>query len=131
MEILQALADLSIRRACGFAALGVATVMLGLSYDLVLSFRSGAILTSIVCGVLWLRALISPWRDIRDTEMWMMLAHERKHLTRGPDSRRVAAAAGVVLHERLVWHAERVALAAFALWVCTGLAMAVAYLFGS
>lgn len=128
MEILRSLADLSIRRACGFAALGIATVMLGLSYDLVLSFRSGAILTSIVCGVIWLRALMSPWRDIRDTEMWMLLAHERKHLTRGPEARHVAAAAGAVLRERLEWHAERVALAALALWVCTGLAMAAAYL---
>lgn len=129
MEILQTLADLSIRRACGFAALGIATVMIGLSFDLVLAFRSGAILTSLVCGVIWLRVILSPWRDIRDTEMWMLLAHERQHLTRGPEARRIAAAAGEVLRERLVWHAERVALAAFALWVCTGLAMVLAYLF--
>jgi len=130
MEILRTLADLSIRRACGFAALGIGTVMLGLSYDLVLSFRSGAILTSIVCGVIWLRAWISPWRDIRDTEMWMLLAHERRHLTRGPDAGRVAEAAGAVLRERLIWHAERVALAAFALWLCTGLAAVLTHLLG-
>lgn len=130
MDILQTLADISIRRACGFAALGIATVMLGLSYDLVLSFRSGAILTSIACGVIWLLAWWSPRRDVRQTELWSMLAAERFHLTRGPDAPRIAALAGRILHERLVWHGERVALVALALWVVTGLALVVQALFG-
>lgn len=123
MEILQTLADISIRRACGFAALGIGTVMLALSYDLELAFRSGAILTSIACGVIWGFAWWSPRRDVRETELWSMLAHERVHLTRGPDAPRIMALAGQVLHARLVWHGERIAVAAMGLWLCTGVAM--------
>lgn len=130
MDILQTLADISIRRACGFAALGIGTVMLALSYDLELAFRSGAILTSIACGVIWLFAWWSPRRDVRETELWSMLAHERLYLTRGPEAPRVQVLAGRVLHERLVWHAERIALAAMVLWLCTGATMLVRYLFG-
>lgn len=130
MDILQTLADISIRRACGFAALGIGTVMLALSYDLELAFRSGAILTSIVWGVIWALALWSPRRDIRETELWAMLAHERMHLTRGPDAPRIMALAGQVLHDRLVWHGDRIAVAAMALWLCTGLAIGAHWLFG-
>ena len=122
MEIVQTLADISIRRACGFAALGIATVMLALSYDLALAFRSGAILTSLAFGVTWFLAWRSRWRDIRDTELWAMLAHERLYLTRGPLARQTEALAGRVLQDRLIWHAERIALAAMVLWFCAGVA---------
>lgn len=123
MEILHQLADTSIRRACGFAALGIGMVMLGLSYDLVLAFRSGAILTSMVLVVIWAFVLWSPRRDIRGTEMWSMLTHERRYLTRGPEAPRVRALAGQVMRDRLVWHGERIALAAAVLWVLTGVMM--------
>ncbi|WP_137124817.1 hypothetical protein [Roseomonas sp. HF4] len=129
MDLLQTLADLSIRRACGFAALGIGTVMLALSFDLELAFRSGAVLTSIACGVIWLCAWWSPRRDVRETELWSMLAAERLHLTRGPEAPRLQALAGRILHERLVWHGERVALAAMALWICTGLTMLLRFVF--
>jgi hypothetical protein len=120
MDIVRTLADISIRRACGFAALGIGTVMLALSFDLQLAFRSGAVLTSIACGVIWLLAWWSPRRDVRETELWSMLAAERLYLTRGPEAPRMAALAGRVLRERLVWHGERVGLAALALWAATG-----------
>jgi hypothetical protein len=123
MELLPILADLTIRRACGFAALGIGTVMLALSFDLPLALRSGAVLTSIACGVLWLMAWSLPWRDIRQTEMWSLLVAERRHLTRGAEAGRLQAMAAQVLRERLVWHAERVAIAALAMWACTGVAM--------
>ncbi|GGJ11600.1 hypothetical protein [Neoroseomonas lacus] len=130
MDILQTLADISIRRACGFAALGIGTVMLALSYDLELAFRSGAILTSIACIVIWLLAWRSPRRDVRETELWSMLASERLYLTRGPEAPRIRALAGRILHERLVWHGQRVAFAAMALWICTGIAVAARLVLG-
>jgi len=96
------------------AAFGIATVTPGLSRDLVPAFRSGAILMPVVCGVIGLRARMPSWRDVRDAEMRMMPGHERKHVTRGPQSRGVAAAAGEVLQARPVRRAGRVALSAFA-----------------
>jgi hypothetical protein len=123
MELLPILADLTIRRACGFAALGIGTVMLALSFDLPLALRSGAVLTSIACGVLWLMAWATPRRDIRQTEMWSLLVAERRHLTRGAEAGRLQAMAAQVLRDRLVWHAERVAIAALVMWACTGVAM--------
>ncbi|WP_198371001.1 hypothetical protein [Roseomonas rosulenta] len=131
LDVLQHFADISIRRACGFAALGIGMVMLGLSYDAVLAFRSGAILTSIVLAVIWAFVLWSPRRDIRGTEMWSMLVHERRYLTRGPEAERVRAMAGQVLRDRLVWHGERIALAALALWAMTGLLMLLRAIFAA
>ena len=130
MEILQTLADLSIRRACGFAALAIAVVMLALSFDLVLAFRSGAVLTSLLCGIVWAMALWSPRRDMRSTEMWMLLRQERLFLTRGAQAPRTMALARQVLRDRLTWHGERIAVAAMALWLLTGVAMLARWMFG-
>ncbi len=130
MEILQTLADVSIRRACGFAALGIAVVMLGLSFDLVLAFRSGAILTSLLCGIVWAMAWWSPRRDMRGTELWMLLRQERLFLTRGPQAPNTMALARQVLRDRLIWHGERIAAAAMALWLLTGAAVAVRWILG-
>ncbi len=122
MEIIQTLADISIRRACGFAALGIGTVMLALSFDVALALRSGAVLTTMAWGVIRLLAWWCPRRDVRETELWSMLAAERLYLTRGPEAPRTLALAGRILRERLVWHGERVGLAAVALWAAAGLA---------
>jgi hypothetical protein len=130
MDILPILADLSIRRACGFAALAIGTVMLALSYDMALALRSGAVLASLMCGVLWAMAWGTPLRDIRRTELWSMLAAERRHLTLGPDAPRLRALASRVLRDRLVWHGERIAVAALALWACTGAVAAYRMLVG-
>jgi hypothetical protein len=99
--------------------------MLALSYDLELALRSGAVLTSIACGVIWLCAWRSSHWDVRETELWSMLTAERMHLTRGPDSGRIQAQAAQVLHERLIWHGERIAVVAMVLWLCTGATMLV------
>lgn len=130
MEILQTLADLSIRRACGFAALGIAVVMLALSFDLVLAFRSGAVLTSVLCVIVWAMAWWSPRRDMRSTELWMLLSHERLYLTRGAQAPHTMALARQVLRDRLTWHGERIAVAAMGLWLLTGAAMAARWMFG-
>ncbi len=125
MDILQTLADISIRRACGFAALGIGTVMLSLSFDLELALRSGATLTTIAGAVAWLLAVIAPQRDIRRTELWSMLLTERAHLARGPDEARLRVLAGKVLRERLVWHAGRIAVAALGMWGLVALLLLV------
>ena len=78
MQELQTAAVLSVRRACGFGALAIATLMLGLSGAPTVAFGSGT-----ACCVLM--ALILYWKseqvlrlDHRKTELWMMLAESHR-----------------------------------------------------
>jgi hypothetical protein len=117
METLCVLADQSIRRACGFAALGIGTLMLALSFDITLAFRSGAALAGLLCLGLAAAAWRAPHRDMRRTELWALLAG-----TAGEDLRRLPCAQSQamlsgVLRARLLWHADRVGVAALALWL--------------
>lgn len=120
LELLRAAADVSIRRACGFASFGIALVMLSLSFDLHLALRAGAGLTSIFCGIVWFLAWRSPRRDVRRTELWAILTAEGLLPMPGPEALRLRALASRMLRDRLVWHAERIALAALAMWACAG-----------
>ncbi len=124
MNTVRQLADFSIRRACGFAGLGIGVVMLSLSYSLPLALRSGAALAALLCFGLLLAAWRAPRRNIRDSELWGLLpgtdAAFALHLPRGEAQALLAG----VLRQRLIWHAERVGLLAVALY---GLALAVQF----
>ncbi|MFM9841422.1 MAG: hypothetical protein ACKVOI_00485 [Dongiaceae bacterium] len=76
MEKIRQIAVLSVRRACGFGALGIAMIMWGLIYDPVLAFQSGAVLTAIVAVILYYRAMQAPQRDHTQTEVWLLLDKE-------------------------------------------------------
>lgn len=112
MDRIRVLAVLSVRRACGFAALAIVTVMFGLAADPLLSVKSGAVLTSFAVAVLYWKALEAPKRNYRHTELWIMLE-------RTPDipEAHVGRFINAVLHEVYLWHAERAAAIAFVLWL--------------
>lgn len=124
MHTLIVLADLSIRRACGFMALAIATVMVALSFDLVASLRFGADLTAI----LWLGLLVAAWRaprrNMRHSELWSLAADHAAFVRHMPRDRAQALLSGV-LRARLLWHAERVAVAAVGLYAAAGLMAAL------
>lgn len=106
--------DESIRRACAFAVLGIGVLMLTFSFDIAMSFRIGGGMLALLCFGL----LFAAWRvrgdSIRHTEAWTLLvahvpaAKRPEHLS---ESQRLLAG---ILRERLIWHAERVAIAALA-----------------
>ncbi|MBN9516192.1 MAG: hypothetical protein J0H97_22505 [Alphaproteobacteria bacterium] len=73
MDRIEYLADLIVRRGCGFALLAIATVMLGLSYDLLLCLKSGAILEALHGSVLGLFAYNAPKWNHKSTELWTLL----------------------------------------------------------
>lgn len=115
MDTLRSLADHSIRRVLGWIALGIVAIMFGLSADPLLAFQSGALMTAAVWLGLWGAALQVPHVDLRRTSLWRqlsVLAGEGAQKLRGAEGRRRLAA---VLAERLMWHADRVALAALGL----------------
>ncbi|MCS6855796.1 MAG: hypothetical protein NZ523_13735 [Elioraea sp.] len=112
MERIRAVADQTIRRACGFAGLGIGATMLALSFDVVLAFRVGAVLTTFVLVALLYLGQRAPRYDVRRTELWSVVGRSM------PLSReRVQALLGGVLRERYLWHADRAAGVAILFWV--------------
>jgi hypothetical protein len=74
---IDALAEISVARGCGFAALAIFTFMVGLSWDMVLACKVGGLLVLFVCVVLTVKAQRALRRSVRKTELWMML--DRRH----------------------------------------------------
>lgn len=111
MERIREVADQTIRRACGFASLGIGATMLALSFDMVLAFRVGAVLTTFVLvGLLYL-GYRAPRYDVRRTELWSVVGRSM------PFSReRAQALLSGVLRERYLWHADRAAGFALLFW---------------
>lgn len=73
MDRIEYLADVIVRRGCGFALLAICMVMLGLSYDLLLCLKSGAVLQALHGVVLGLFAYNAPRWNHRSTELWVLL----------------------------------------------------------
>jgi hypothetical protein len=73
MDRIEYLADVIVRRGCGFALLAICMVMLGLSYDLLLFLKSGAILEALHGSVLGLFAYNAPRWNHKSTELWVLL----------------------------------------------------------
>lgn len=105
VETIRVYADLSIRRGCGFALLGVCCVMFGYSFDLALSFRMGALLVLLLSAVLYYKALNAPRRPYTRTEVWIMLP-ERPRAGKAE----LQALIGGILAERFWWHTKAAAM---------------------
>ena len=73
VDVIERAAQISILRALGFTGLGIGCVMLGLSYDPVLCFKTGAGLVMLTAVVLAWKGLEAPRRNIKHTELWIML----------------------------------------------------------
>jgi hypothetical protein len=114
-QTLETYADVSIRRAIAFGGLAVATVMLALSFEPVISLRTGAEMVALLCIGLILAGWRAPYRNLRHSEIYTLLREA------GMPRRRLATAEmlaemGDVLRSRFWWHAARVAVVALALW---------------
>jgi hypothetical protein len=128
MDPLELVTDRSIRRALGFAGLGIGLVMLSLSFDLPLALRSGATLSALVAVVLVIVAWRTPHRDIRHSETWIMLNELAPETVAAASRAEVQRRLKETLRRRLVWHAERVAVMAVALWSLAVLTALVGYI---
>lgn len=111
MERIIAIADQTIRRACGFAGFAVGATMVALSFDLVLALRVGAVMTTAVCIALFVQSIRAPQNDVRRTELYSVVGRSLS-LPRERTQRLL----GQVLAERYLWHADRAAVAAVLLW---------------
>jgi hypothetical protein len=105
------MADLVIRRALGFAVLAIVLVVLSLSFQLALALRSGAILVALVWLILLLKLAYVPSQDMRQSEIWLMVAERHS-----PDALPMQAAMRTAFAARLRWHADKIGAFAISLW---------------
>ena len=75
-DAIQAAAEVSVARGCGFAALAIVTLMVGLSDQLHLACKAGGILALGTCCILGVRAYSAPSFSYKRTEVWLMLAEK-------------------------------------------------------
>lgn len=111
MERLEALADLVIRRAIGFAALAIALVVLSLSFQLALVLRSGVMLVTLLWLILLLKLAYVPSQNMRHSEIWLMVADRH-----APDAVPMQNAMRMAFANRLRWHADRAGAVAVTFW---------------
>jgi hypothetical protein len=73
MQTIEELGEVSVARSCGLAGLAIATLMVGLSWDMVLAAKVGGLLVLFVCMVLLGKAHRARRRRVERTELWLML----------------------------------------------------------
>lgn len=93
LQRIEAAAERSVARACGFAALAVFCFMVGLSSEaLTMAIQAGGTLALLTCMVLLLKAWRAQSQPYKRTEVWRML---------DPDERPPAAIAQKVIGDAL------------------------------
>jgi hypothetical protein len=112
IDRIRQFAELSVRRACGFAALAIVTLMIGLSANPVIALKAGAVSSTLVGVVLFIKSLRSQQTDYRRTELWILL--DRRHDL--PEAHAARVITGV-LRDVYLRHAELAAWVAFLFWV--------------
>lgn len=118
MERIRYFADLSVKRAIGFALLGIGTVFIGMSHDWLLAFRAAAILISLMTAILLFCALRAHLKDYRRREVWILL--DQWH---GLPEHRAHQTISMVMRETFLRYAEHGAWTASALWLIIFAAM--------
>ena len=73
MERMRQAAFHTVQRACLFGALAIFCLMVGLSYDLKLAFKTGGTLTLLMTAILLYKAREARTKPYRKTEMWLYL----------------------------------------------------------
>jgi hypothetical protein len=107
LQRIEQTAQVSVARACGFAALAISLFMVGLSGDMVSSFKVGGILCLLASTVLLLKAWYAAHRPYKRTEVWLMLEPQDR-----PNSAIAQQIIGTVLRETFLYFALQAAFAA-------------------
>ena len=68
----------TVLRACGFGSLAIFCIMVGLSFDPLVAFQSGGVLTMVMTGILVFKAFEARTKPYRRTEMWLYLPKEQR-----------------------------------------------------
>jgi hypothetical protein len=120
VEPLRNAAYETVLRGCGFGALTIFCMLIGLAHDPLAMMRGGGILTTLMACVLYLKAHNAPTRDYRATEMWLYVKQDDR-----PPPAYAQLMVGAVLKEaysRAAFFAVSFALGFWALAVLTVIA---------
>ena len=115
-ETIRRLADLSIRRGCGFVLLGTACLMVGLAHDFAASAKAAALVIAMAGLVMAGKGMNAMRRPYRDTELWLLL--DPRPALGDPLMQRLL---GQILTERYFWHARLAGLVVGGLLLLWGL----------
>jgi len=78
VEDMRRIAFETVLRACGFGSLAIFCIMIGLSFNPLVAFQSGGFLTTVMTGILVLKAFEARTKPYRRTEMWLYLPKEAR-----------------------------------------------------
>ena len=78
MEDMRRIAFETVLRACGFGSLTIFCIMIGLSFNPLVAFQSGGALTTLMTGILVLKAYEARTKPYRRTELWLYLPKEAR-----------------------------------------------------
>lgn len=70
---IEDLALFSVARGCGFAAIAILTVVVGLSDNMELALRCGGLFSMLTCLVLLLKARNARSKPYKSTELWLLI----------------------------------------------------------
>ena len=112
MDRIKVAAETSIGRAVAFGALAVGTIVLGLTFEPVLAFKTGAALTLLMAVILLLKSARAPSQPYQRTEVWVIL-DRRLGLPEDRAQRMVSQ----VLRDTYHRYARRCLAAAVGLWL--------------
>ena len=112
MDRIRYFAEVSVQRALGFTGIGLATLLLGLSFDPRLALQVVAAILGITGGVLIVKSLTALRRNYRRTEVWILLGRTIEF-----PEHRAQQIIGSVLKDTYRRYARLVLAGAFVAWV--------------
>lgn len=115
----------TVLRACGFAALAIFCIMIGLSFHPRAAFQAGGTLTTVMTLVLMFKAREARTKNYRHTEMWLYLPKEHR-----PPESYAQVASATVLRETYLVFARWTAVIAIVMWVIALIMSLIATIFG-
>jgi hypothetical protein len=102
----------TVLRACGFGALAIFCIMIGLSFDGRAAFQAGGMLTMFMTLILLFKAREARTKPYRRTELWLYLPKEHR-----PPEQYAQWASATVLRETYLTFARWTAAIAIAMWI--------------
>jgi hypothetical protein len=73
LDRIEALAEISVARGCGFAGLAIGTTMIGFAGEYIYAMKVGGLLALLTSAILQIKAWHAPTRNYKSTELWLML----------------------------------------------------------
>ena len=112
MEHMRRIAYETVLRACGFGALAIFCVMIGMSFHPKLAFQAGGFLTMIMAFILILKSREALTKDYRRTEMWLYIEKDFR-----PPEAYAQWASATILRDTYLTFALWTSLISIAMWV--------------